>query len=142
MTARGAKGSTRLSGPTLDKFLDGLRLGMTRRAASGAVGISKSTLYRMLQGDDDGTLLDSIEKAEAEAEALYLSRVALAADDPKNWTAAAWWLERRRSQDFARRDKVEMSIDLRTIAARIAEDSDLDPDAILAEAEAYIAGER
>lgn len=140
MSQQGTKGAAKLSGERLEKFLAGLKLGMTRRAASGACGIGSSTLYRMLAEDADGTLREAIEEAEAVAEATYLSKVALAADDPKNWTAAAWWLERRRYQDFARHEKVDMSVDLRTISARIAEDAGLDADAVLAEAERVLAG--
>jgi hypothetical protein len=66
----------------------------------------KTTLYRMLDRDD-GTLVTAIEKAEGEAEATYTKIVADAA--VKNWTAAAWWLERRRPDDFARRERVEMT---------------------------------
>lgn len=126
----------------IERLLDGLRLGMTRRAACAFAGFSKTQLYRMLEHDTDGTLGTALENAEGEAEATYSQVVAKATLDPKNWTAAAWWLERRRYQDYARRDKVEMSIDLRTVAARIAEESGLDPDAILAEAERVLAGER
>lgn len=131
----------KLTGERLEAFLSGLRLGMTRRAASAAVGISKSTLYRMLAEEDpDGTLLDSIEKAEAEAEATYTALVAKAASEPKNWTAAAWWLERRRSADFARHDKVEMTVDLKREAEKIAAEMGLDPDEVLREAQAILKG--
>jgi hypothetical protein len=122
-----------------ERLLDGLRLGMTRRAACAHAGFSSPTLYRMLE---DVALLAAVEKAEGEAEASYTAIIAKATLDPKNWTAAAWWLERRRNQDYARRDKVEMSIDLRTVAARIAEESGLDPDAVMAEAERVLAGQR
>lgn len=125
----------------VEKLLDGLRLGMTRRAACAFAGFSKTQFYRMLEADP-GTFGTAVENAEGEAEASYSQVIAKATLDPKNWTAAAWWLERRRNQDFARRDKVEMSIDLRTVASRIAEESGLDPDAVLAEAERVLAGER
>jgi hypothetical protein len=82
---------------------------MTRRAAAAAAGFSKTTLYRMLDNDTDGTLVTAMEKAEGQAEAAYSTIVANAAADPKNWTAAAWWLERRHPADYAKRDKVEMS---------------------------------
>jgi hypothetical protein len=107
----------------VEKMLAGLRLGMTRRAASATAGYSKTTFYRMLENDADGTLGTAIEKAEAEAEATYTGIIAKATADPKNWTAAAWWLERRRPADFARHEKVEMTgkdggpIDHRSISA-------------------------
>jgi len=97
-----------VSGEQTDKLLKGLRLGMTRRAASGFAGFSKTTLYRMIDADD-GTLVTAIEKAEAEAEAEYSAIIAREAAVPKNWQAAAWWLERRHPQDYARRERVEMT---------------------------------
>lgn len=93
----------------VERMLDGLRMGMTRRAASRAAGYSKTTFYRMLENDADGTLGTAIEKAEAEAEATYTALVAKAANDPKNWTAAAWWLERRRPNSFGKRERVELT---------------------------------
>ena len=89
-----------------EKLLQGLRMGMTRRAASGFAGFSKSTFYRMLE-TDDGTLGTLVENAEAEAEATYSAIIAREAAVPKNWTA--WWVERRHPQDYARREKVEMT---------------------------------
>jgi hypothetical protein len=104
---------------------------MTRRAASGSAGFSKSTLYRMLE-EDDGTLRDAIESAEADAEATYTSVVAMAT--PHSWQAAAWWLERRKHEDYALRQKVDMSIDIRRAAEKVAEEAGLDPETVLAEA--------
>lgn len=93
----------------IERLLSGLRNGLTRRAAAGSAGFSKTTFYRMIEHDLDGTLVTEIENAEAAAEATYTGLVARAALDPKNWTAAAWWLERRRPDDFAKREKVEMT---------------------------------
>lgn len=90
-----------------ERLLTGLRHGLTRRAAAGAAGFSKTTLYRMIEADTDGTLVTAIENAEAEAEASYTAIIAKAAAEPRNWTAAAWWLERRRPDEFARREKLE-----------------------------------
>jgi transposase len=126
-------GAHKLTGERLEAFLNGLRLGMTRRAASSAVGIGKSTLYRMLEEDADGTLRDALEKAEGEAEARYTALVAKAAEGGKSWQAAAWWLERRRHDDFALRQKVDMTVDLRKVAEAVGDG--LDPDAVMAEAE-------
>lgn len=115
-----------VTGEQIDKLLEALRHGMTRRAASGAAGFSKTTFYRMLERDD-GTLVTQIEKAEAEAEATYSIIVANAAADPKNWTAAAWWLERRHPEDYGKRERVEMTgrdggpIDTRELSAALSD---------------------
>jgi hypothetical protein len=123
----------------IDRMLAGLRLGMTRRAAAAYAGYSKTTLYRMI-GNDDGTLVTLIEKAEGQAEATYSQLVANAAVSPKNWTAAAWWLERRHPDDFGRKDRVEVRVDLRTIARKVAPDVDVDE--VIAEAERIMAESR
>jgi Transposase len=44
------------------------------------------------------------------------------------WTAAAWWLERRKHQDYGRRERVDMTIDLRREAERLAAANGLDPE--------------
>jgi hypothetical protein len=51
-------------------------------------------------------------------------------------------LERRKYQDYARRDKVEMTIDVRKEAERLASELGLDPAEVLAEAEAIMRGGR
>jgi len=102
--------------------------------------IHHSTLYEWMANDP--TLTDSIERAEAEAEAFFTAAVTRAAQDPKTWTAAAWWLERRKYADYARRDKVDMTVDLRKEAERVAADLGLDPAEVLAEAEAIMRGVR
>ena len=114
-----------------ERLLDGLRHGMTRRAAAAFGGMHHATLYRMLASD--ATLATEVEKAESQAEAAFTKLVADAAANPKNWTAAAWWLERRHPDDFGRRDRIDVKIDLRALAEKAA--PDIDPDAVLAEAE-------
>lgn len=112
-----------------------LEMGCTRDAAAGAAGVSRTTFYRWL---DDGTFRDAVERAEHKAEAAYTLAVQQAV--PKNWQAAAWWLERRRHESYGRRDRVDMAIDLKGLAEKVANADGLDPDELLAEAERIIAG--
>lgn len=130
MSTQGTAGASILT-ERMETFLTALKLGMTRRAAAAKAGFSKSTLYRMLDLDD-GTLLDLIEKAEGEAEATFSALVAQAAERPGNWQAAAWWLERRKNDDYGRRDRVDLSIDVRKEAERLAAEKGLDVDAVMA----------
>jgi hypothetical protein len=118
--------------------LNALRLGNTRRAAAAYAEVSPDTFYVWLA---DPTFRDAVEKAEADAETRFLGQVARAAADG-TWTAAAWWLERRKYQDYARRDKVEMTIDVRKEAERLAAELGLDAAEVLAEAEAIMRGGR
>lgn len=116
-------------------MLAGLRLGMTRRAAAAYAGYSKTTLYRMLE-KDTGTLGTAIEKAEGEAEASHTAKVS--AD--KSWQASAWWLERRHPDDYGRRDRVDVTVNVQKLAEGIA--GDLDPAEVMAEAERIMQGAR
>ena len=118
------------------KILDALTGGCTRRAAAGYAGIHPATLYRML--DADATLRELVEKAEAAAEARATAVIADAFG--KNWQAAAWWLERRKHEDYAQRQRVDMRVDLHKVAEQLADADGLDPDALIAEAERIVSG--
>ena len=106
-------------------------------------GRAVSIIRRCTNGwPHDPTLTDSIERAEHEAEAMFTAAVSRAAQDPKTWTAAAWWLERRKYQDYARRDKVEMTVDLRKEAEALAGELGLDPAAVMAELDGILKASR
>lgn len=92
--------------PRVEALLNALRAGNTRGAAAAYAEISRQTFYRWLESDV--SFRDSVEKAEAEAEVRFAAQVAKAATNG-TWQAAAWWLERRRPNDFALRSRVEMT---------------------------------
>lgn len=129
------EGNSKMSEPRVEAALQALRIGCTRRAAAGAAGVGHATFYRWLE---DETFRDEVEKAEASAEATYTAAVANAV--PKSWQAAAWWLERRKHDDYAQRSKVE--VDMRAHVRRVAEETGLDEDAVMAEAQTILAGRR
>lgn len=118
-------------------ILDGLKLGMTRTAAAGACDIHYKTMARMV--DSDVAFSTAVENAEAWAEARFSGIVARAAEEPKNWTAAAWWLERRHWQQYGRRERMELSVDMKGLAAKVAAEDGLDADILIAEAERILA---
>lgn len=80
-----------------------LRMGYFVEDAARMAGISKVTLYNWLsKGRDDrdagieslhSDFLNSLEKARAEAEGIFLNSIKTAASRGQ-WQAAAWWLER------------------------------------------------
>lgn len=114
--------------------LSALEHGCTRRAAAGAAGINPTTFYRWL---DDATFRNEVEKAEAKAEAAYTAAVANAI--PTNWQAAAWWLERRKFTDYARRDQVNVSVDLQAVIRQVAGELGVEESEAVAEAERILA---
>lgn len=83
---------------------------------------------------------DRVRKAEAAAEvqAVAIIRTGMLSGDTND---AKWWLERRRPDDYARREKVDISI-ARREAEQLAAEYGLDPEVILAEAEKIVAGAR
>ena len=120
-------------------ILNALRLGNTRRNAAAYAEIDQNTFYRWL--DEVGTFRDAVVKAEADAEARFLGQIAKAAADG-TWTAAAWWLERRRHEDFRKREQLEVTFDLRREAERIAAEQGLDEAEVFAEMQAILKGAR
>jgi len=72
--------------------------GMCHSHISQALGVSKSTFSNWLT--DKPNFLAEIKKAEAEGIAHLLDQIIKASR--KNWQAAAWILERRFPQQFAR----------------------------------------
>lgn len=90
-------------------ILNALRLGNTRTAAAAIAEIHYDTLADWAGRDPE--FLRAIERAESEAETRFLGQIAKAAADG-TWTAAAWWLERRRPEAYARRDRVESKVEM------------------------------
>lgn len=93
----------------VERICDALRSGNTRRAACLLAGIGEATFFRWLNEDQE--FRETVERAEAQAEARFVAQVESAALGG-TWTAAAWWLERRRPADYARRDKVDSRVEL------------------------------
>ena len=120
-------------------ILNALRVGNTRRASAQAAEVSEDTLANWCKADS--VFLGAVIKAEADAELRFLGQVAKAAA-ANNWQAAAWWLERRKHEDYSRREKMDMTLDVRKEAQRIAAANGLDPEAVLAEAERVLAERR
>lgn len=86
-----------------------LRTGTTRKAAAHANGIVEQTFYRWM--DEDSSFCESILKAESDVENEMASLVQAASRE--TWQAAAWWLERRRNTDYAKREKQDVDGGLR-----------------------------
>jgi len=125
---------SKLTTQRAEAIIGAIEHGCTREAAAGAGGINRMTLYRWIERD--ATFRDEVEKAEHRAEAAFTLSVVAAV--PKNWTAAAWWLERRRHESYGRRDSIEMVVDVKGEAKRLAAELGLDEASVLAEAEAII----
>lgn len=121
----------------VEVILRALRAGNTRYASAGLAGIEGDTLNRWVA--KDAGFAAEVAKAEAEAEARMVERVVTAAVRDNTWTAAAWWLERRRPNDFARHDRVDVTWEIRREAARLAKTLDgVTAEELIADAERIV----
>jgi hypothetical protein len=131
--ARPSKFSTRVE----KAILDALRRGNTRTAAFEAAGVHRSKISVWLARF--ATFRDAVEKAEAEAEIKAVGNVSDAADGG-TWQASAWWLERRRHQDWGKVDRIELEV--RQAAERVAAATGADPSWLIRRAQEIAAAAR
>jgi hypothetical protein len=84
-------------------ILEALRGGNYLETAAAYAGVHRSTLNRWMNEDDPEfqDFRDAVEKARADAIVRNVGVVLAAA--PKNWQAAAWWLERTNPDKYGRR---------------------------------------
>lgn len=108
--------------------------GNTLAVAASAGGMSRDTLNEWRKADADFS--DALETAEHEAQRRLLAIIERAAE--KSWFAAAWMMERRWSGSYGRRDKMDMTVDVKSAAEKVASQDGLDADEIMAEAERIV----
>jgi transposase len=99
---------TKLDDLTAKRICDAIATGNTRRCAATAAGVSYATIKQWVRRGRAGeepfaAFLARLEKADAEDEAKAVKGIVDAAQ-AGTWQAAAWWLERRRSDRWARRE--------------------------------------
>jgi hypothetical protein len=82
------------------RLLDALRAGNTIQHACRYADISDETYANWSRRSLE--FLERVKKAEADAIVRHVANIAKAAADGQ-WTASAWWLERRYPQDYALR---------------------------------------
>lgn len=100
---------SKLSPELRDKVAGLIRAGNTVEVAADAAGIGESTFYDwMARGSKAGKaeapfreFREVVERAQGEAEAVLVTRIAKAAQDG-SWSAAAWLLERRNPERWAK----------------------------------------
>jgi hypothetical protein len=112
-------------------LLSALRAGNTRRAAAAHAGIDHATFYRWLA--DEATFRDAVEKAEAEADAEVRNVAIIAQAAPRSWQASAWWLERRRHDDYGQRKSIDFRIEVEEEVRRMATEFGIPLEAAMAE---------
>lgn len=79
--------------------------GLNDKDIASYIGVSAKTfsLWRNHPTTENQRKLSkALKSAEADAKAAMLTAIQKAAMEPKTWQAAAWWLERKYSEEFAR----------------------------------------
>jgi hypothetical protein len=103
---------TKLDSTTQQKFIDAVREGLPYSTACALAGIAETTFAVWRQRADAepespyAGFVRALKEAEAEAEAANVKRIRSAADNGQ-WQAAAWILERRHPDKWARTDRTE-----------------------------------
>jgi hypothetical protein len=127
--------------PYIDKLEQAIALGATYQLAALYAGISESTFTRWRAHAEDakpGTplaqLRDRLRQAEGRAAMTWLARIEQAAANG-DWRAAAYKLEKRYPDQYGPRVKADLQVDIRALAASVAQEASLDPEQLLAKAE-------
>lgn len=79
--------------------------GVNDKDIAAYIGVSAKTfsLWRNHPTtENQRNLSKALKKAEADAKVAMLTAIQKAAMEPKTWQAAAWWLERKYPEEFAR----------------------------------------
>tara|TARA_Y100000114_G_scaffold147662_1_gene159714 strand:+ start:1651 stop:2037 length:387 start_codon:yes stop_codon:yes gene_type:complete len=102
---------TKLTPDTKEDVVKALRAGNSRRDSALYAGISEQTFYSWMKRGRDGEplyaeFLEAVEKAEAQSVVRNVAIIQRAAED--TWQAAAWWLERKRPDDWGRRQRMDI----------------------------------
>ena len=109
---------TKCEPATVARIVTALESGMSLRQAAVACGVSRDALNKWRKRGEAGeepyaTFVDQTTRARAVAEERMAAVVVAAAqsgDSKTSLNAATWWLERRRPERWARRDKPEVQI--------------------------------
>lgn len=92
---------TKYNPERVQRIIETLRAGNTRRAAAWTGGIEVETFLQWLRRYPEFSA--AVKQAESDAELEMVSRVRLASND--TWQAAAWWLERKMKADWSARQE-------------------------------------
>lgn len=98
--------TTKLTPALKKQILAAIRAGNTRTAAAEYVGIPRQTLW--VWAKDNATFHDELLQAEAQAEIRIATKLVRAIDEGDT-AAARWWLERRRPEDWRKREELQLT---------------------------------
>jgi hypothetical protein len=113
------------------RVIEALTAGTSRKGAAEYAGIDQGTLENWMHRYSDFSGAVKQAESQVEVRASLAIRQAFTAGD---WRAALAWLERRRHEDWGRKDRLEIIQSVRELARANGKDED----AAVAEAEAIL----
>lgn len=105
---------SKLTPETQKKIVDAIAEGNYLETAAAIGGVTYTTLNNWMKKGEAASsgayveFLEAVKRAEAEAEALRVSRISKAGKDG-NWQADAWYLERRYPDRWGKRIQQEVT---------------------------------
>ena len=103
---------TKLTPAVQERICKAISDGNYHHVAAAHAGIGESTFYRWLEAGEAATsgamreFWESVKKAEAGAEVRYVAIIERATNT--TWQAAAWWLERKHSDRWGKKEKYDV----------------------------------
>ena len=86
----------------VEVILQAIRDGNSHTCAAGLAGLDRGTFENWVA--NNSTFSTAVKAADAAAESFFVSKVRTASELPQHWTAAMTWLERRRHEDWGKKD--------------------------------------
>ena len=133
---------TKLTPRVQRRIIVAIGAGNAEETAAEYAGIAPSTFFQWMKqgrtapkGSPKAEFLEAVSRARVEAEVRHVTVIqqAVSAGD---WRAAQFWLERRRNDRWGKRENIEITI--RREAERLAKETGLDVEEIMAEAERLV----
>lgn len=107
---------SKLTPEVVEKITGAIKMGNDNKVAAALAGISEPTYYMWLDKAKEPNarkvyveFLESVEQAQAQAEAFAVAKVQKAANDGK-WQASTWWLERKHPKRWGQTNKIKQEI--------------------------------
>ena len=85
----------------IEKISQELEMGLSREDCCVKFGIVKSTFYAWMKKSDFSNVVSKAEQRCKDRNIKIIQKAAL-----KSWQAAAWWLERKHREEYARRSEL------------------------------------
>lgn len=123
---------TKYTPTTVKIFLDGIRTGLPMRWAAAHAGVNEDTI--LLWKHRYSEFSEQVALAESEFIGRNV-RVIQSGADSGDSADAKWLLERRYPQEFGRLERLQIDVELRREAERIAIENGLDPNEVMVEAQ-------